>query len=79
MTLVRADRGKHRLSTGPLARSMVGRLTNEQLEDARAGVEVEFKRRLAGEGVRLSDLDVDELTKDLRAISEELALRAVGL
>lgn len=73
MTLVRADRGKHRLSSGPIrGRGLaVGRLTNEQLEDAQKGLEAEL--------VRLAGLDVDALTQDLKAIAEELALRAVGL
>lgn len=71
MTLVRADRGKHRLTTGPLVRSQVGRLTNEQLEDA--------SRALTKEIERLAGIDAAALTTDLKAVSEELALRAIGL
>ena len=76
MTLVRADRGKHRLTTGPLVRSQVGRLTNEQLEDASRALTTEIER-LAPPG--MARLDAAALTMDLKAVSEELALRAIGL
>lgn len=49
----------------------MGRLTNEQLEDA--------SRALTKEIERLAGIDAAALTTDLKAVSEELALRAIGL
>lgn len=67
LTVIRAGIGTHRLGAGVLAGSPVGKLTNEQLEDAKAGLDLEVKR-LAGLD---DDAAVAKLRADLKAINTE--------
>lgn len=73
--LVRAAIGVHCLSAGALAGSPVGKLTNEQLADAKAQLEHEV-RRLAG---LEDDAAVARLQRDLAEVAEEQERREVCL
>lgn len=73
--LVRAAIGVHCLSAGALAGSPVGKLTNEQLADAKAQLEHEV-RRLAG---LEDDAAVARLERDLAEVTEEQERREVCL
>lgn len=73
--LVRAAIGVHCLSAGALAGSPVGKLTSEQLVDARAQLEHEVKRMRGLE----DDAAVKRLERDLTAITEEIDRREVCL
>lgn len=73
--LVRAAIGQHCLSAGVLAGSPVGKLTNEQLVDAKAQLEHEKKRMRGLE----DDAAVERLQRDLSALTEEQERREVCL
>jgi hypothetical protein len=69
--LVRADVGTHRLSAGLLAGSPVGMCTTEQLEDAKAYLELQLERMVGLD----DDAACISLNRDIKAINEERARR----
>lgn len=75
LTTIRAGIGTHRLTSGVLAGSPVGKLSGDQLEDVVAYLEHETER-LAG---LADDAAVKSLRVDLKAVNAERERRAVNL
>jgi hypothetical protein len=75
VTTIRADVGLHCLSAGALAGSPVGKLSNDQLTDAKAQIQHEVNRMIPLK----DDAALERLWRDLKAIAEEIGRREVCL
>lgn len=70
MKLVLAENSTHLISSGPWRNAAVGRLTNEELEDAKHGLELALAKAI--------ELDAEALERDVKAVAVELDIKALA-